>query len=98
MASRLARFRVWAVLFPLLPVACSNKGDAACGQDALSTESTAVGDACAVAVQNWPEEGHDHQLAGTTVHYCTEPPSSGDHYPYWATYKTYTQPVLSGYL
>lgn len=72
-------------------------GDADAGcLPALTTEN--VGGACGVVVQSWTDEGHTHVDVGTDVAYCTNPPSSGSHYPIWAAYKTYDQPVRKEYL
>jgi hypothetical protein len=42
-------------------------------------------------------EGFNHVDACSYVDYHTLPPSSGDHYPFWAAYMTYDQPVPEGY-
>lgn len=57
-----------------------------------------AGGACNVVIQSWPDEGHTHVTEGSDVHYCTEPPSSGNHYPVWANYTTYDRPIAPGYL
>jgi len=64
--------------------------------DGNSTPSAAVGPCSAVTEQH-PIEGHDHVAVCSYVDYQTLPPSSGDHYPYWAAYMTYDQPVPEGY-
>ena len=39
-----------------------------------------------------------HVPEGTAVTYCTNPPSSGPHYPVWAAFQTYTAEVPKSYL
>jgi hypothetical protein len=70
---------------------------AACPPDAALT-ATDAGGPCNAFIQSWPDEGHTHLPEGTSILYCTEPPSSGDHYPVWANYTTYTKPVAAPYL
>ena len=61
--------------------------------------TTATASACGVTVQSWKIEDADD--AGTVFHvgfdtdvaYCTQPPSSGPHYPVWAAFRSYTSPV-----
>ena len=75
----------------------ADAGDAAnCPQSPLTT--TDAGGACNVVVQSFANEGNTHIAEGSPTVYCTEPPSSGNHYPVWANYVTYTKPVADGYL
>lgn len=60
--------------------------------------STSTSTACGATVQFWADEGHDHVPIGTTVLYCTRPPSSGPHYGIWAAFRSYDRPVHSSYL
>ena len=43
-------------------------------------------------------EGRTHVPPCSDVVYCSEPPSSGNHYAVWAEYKTYDAPVPWGFL
>jgi hypothetical protein len=52
---------------------------------------------CAAVVQQQGIEGANHVAECTVIDYGTSPPSSGDHYPVWAAYKTYTSPVPEGF-
>jgi hypothetical protein len=52
---------------------------------------------CAAVVQQHPIEGRVHVNDCSVVDYKTNPPSSGDHYPSWAAYKTYSAPVPEGF-
>lgn len=54
--------------------------------------------ACAAVVENHPSEGNLHLTQCTATTYLTNPPSSGNHYPVWADYKIYDQPVPWGFL
>lgn len=44
-------------------------------------------------VENLPSEGHTHVPVCTPVDYGTNPPSSGNHWPIWAQFRSYDQPV-----
>ncbi|MFO0553144.1 MAG: DUF3105 domain-containing protein [Polyangiaceae bacterium] len=49
---------------------------------------------CTVTItENLPEEGKTHVPVCTHVDYGTNPPSSGNHWPVWAAFKTYVDPV-----
>ncbi len=72
------------------------------GDDAGSTIDTALppvedGPSCAVVVAAHPIEGNLHMPLCSPLAYGTNPPSSGDHYPIWASYRTYTKPFLPGF-
>jgi hypothetical protein len=45
----------------------------------------------------FPIEPTVHVAECSLVNYTTNPPSSGNHYPIWAAFKTYTSPVPRGY-
>ncbi len=52
---------------------------------------------CAAVTQEQTIEGFEHVAVCSAVTYGTRPPSSGNHYPIWAAYKTYTTPVPEGF-
>ncbi|MGH7439919.1 MAG: DUF3105 domain-containing protein, partial [Polyangiaceae bacterium] len=52
---------------------------------------------CGAIVQQQGIEGANHVAVCTTIDYGTNPPSSGDHYPIWASYKTYASPIPEGF-
>jgi hypothetical protein len=54
--------------------------------------------ACLPVVAEHPLEGANHLSPCEATSYQTNPPSSGNHYFVWASYKTYTAPVALGYL
>jgi uncharacterized protein DUF3105 len=80
---------------------------AACGSSAAPTSPNGQGvDArpppgdgptCAAIVQSHPIEGNLHEPVCSPLSYGTNPPSSGNHYAIWASYRTYTQPFLPGF-
>ncbi|MFI5300983.1 MAG: DUF3105 domain-containing protein, partial [Polyangiales bacterium] len=61
----------------------------------LTTDNLAV---CNVVIQSWNDEGHLHYPIGTDIHYCTNPPNSGPHYPIWPAYMTWTTPLPQPFL
>src|SRR5882724_4807922 len=52
---------------------------------------------CASVVEEHPSEGNLHMGLCSPLFYATNPPSSGNHYPIWAAYQTYAQPLLPGF-
>jgi hypothetical protein len=60
-------------------------------------EATSPEGACRAIVQEHPIEGANHVPECSYVSYGTLPPSSGNHYPVWAAFKTYSLPVPEGY-
>lgn len=62
---------------------------------ALSATAKGV---CDNVTELWTDEGALHFEPGTTLTYCTRPPSSGDHYGSWAAFRVYDKPVPYGYL
>ena len=53
---------------------------------------------CDGVSQQHPDEGRTHIPCTSPATYLTEPPSSGNHYPIWANFQTYTTPVPWGNL
>ena len=70
------------------------------GDSDASTADTADGGSnqCHALAESHALEGSSHVAACSPTMYLTNPPSSGDHYPYWADYKIYDQPVPWGFL
>jgi hypothetical protein len=64
--------------------------------EALPLPSAPTGK-CDAVEEEHPIEGFAHVGVCTPVTYATSPPSSGDHYPIWAAYKTYVTPVPEGF-
>jgi hypothetical protein len=54
--------------------------------------------ACEVQIAQHPDEGANHVNCTPVPTYKTKPPSSGNHYPSWADFKTYDKPVPWGHL
>jgi len=48
---------------------------------------------CLVTIDAPPRLSRDHVSIGTSVQYDSNPASSGPHYPIWAAYQEYTEPV-----
>jgi len=72
-------------------------GISADGGAPVSYAASAPIGSCGAVVQEHPIEGRTHVAICSYVDYQTLPPSSGNHYPYWAAYMTYDQPVPEGY-
>jgi hypothetical protein len=60
--------------------------------------SGAGGAGCTAVAAQHPDEGALHVDCLPVPTYGTNPPSSGNHYPTWADYKTYPTPVPWGHL
>ena len=52
---------------------------------------------CDAVEQEQPIEGFTHIPVCSLTHYVSKPPSSGNHYPIWAAYKTYAAPIPEGF-
>jgi hypothetical protein len=78
-------------------VACGQQASEQAGLDATSYPASAPVGPCGAVTQQHAIEGFNHVDVCSYVDYHTLPPSSGDHYPYWAAYLTYDQPVPEGY-
>jgi hypothetical protein len=72
--------------------------DAGGGTDA----SVVDGERCTSIIESHPPEGDvpfpTHIPCTSPATYLSEPPSSGNHYPKWAAYQTYTTPIPWGNL
>ena len=53
---------------------------------------------CDVTIESPPIGGATHLPEGTAITYCSNPPSSGNHYPVWAAFQQYSAPVEWPYL
>ncbi len=76
---------------------CGASDSGGTGGDAGTFEASAPVGPCDAVTQQHPIEGATHVAICSYVDYHTLPPSSGDHYPIWAAYMTYDQPVPEGY-
>lgn len=52
---------------------------------------------CNATVEPHPIEGFTHVAVCSHVTYSTKPPSSGDHYPIWAAYRSYSTTIPEGF-
>ncbi len=62
-----------------------------------SFEASAPTGPCEAVEQEQGIEGYIHVPVCSYVTYGTKPPSSGNHYPIWAAYKTYAAPIPEGF-
>jgi len=75
----------------------------ACGSSSNSGTSSSSDSSTAVTysdpdIQTFPDEGHTHVPVGTVITYQTDPPTSGDHYPYPASGGFYDVEIAAGFL
>jgi hypothetical protein len=70
-------------------------GPAICAQTPAPVKPVA---SCEVTLESPPIASANHVPEGTQIAYCSNPPSSGNHYPVWAAYKEYTTPIEWPYL
>jgi hypothetical protein len=82
-----------AVAAALAMVACADRKDPASPVPGGNGKDT-----CGAVAAPHPDEGALHVSTCSPVSYGTNPPSSGNHYPVWAEYKTYARPVPAGFL
>lgn len=73
-------------------------GDAAAPQCAQAPQPVKPAASCEVTVGAPPISGSNHLPEGTAIGYCSNPPSSGPHYPVWAAFQEYSTPVAWPYL
>ena len=77
--------------------ACGSNGTGSPDASGVSYPPSAPVGTCGAVTQRHAIEGAAHVAACSYVDYHTLPPSSGNHYQYWAKYMTYDQPVPEGY-
>lgn len=53
---------------------------------------------CNAQMQAHRTEGNIHVTLCSNINYISNPPHSGNHYPSWAAYRTYTKPIPWGFL
>ncbi len=74
---------------------------AAAGDDASDAAPTYPPSApegpCAAVVQQFTPGGRVHVPECSYVDYPTKPPNSGNHYPVWSAYRSYSSPIPEGY-
>ena len=67
----------------------------------VDSSSTSQGDDASACVSNklsFPLEPGLHVASCTPIVWSSNPPTSGQHYPVWAAFKTYAAPVPRGFL
>ena len=65
--------------------------------DAGGQLDCAPGQTCCSAVNTFTPVPSPHVAVCSVVEYGTNPPTSGPHYPSWAAFKRYTEPVPRGF-
>jgi len=75
------------------------EGDAGCAaSEPPNVDAAQKGDAsCPAAIDSPPLIPAVHVPVGSAIPWCSNPPSSGWHYPIWAAYQAYDTPVPRGY-
>jgi hypothetical protein len=67
-------------------------------EDAADASDASDANACGAVESVYPIDPSPHVAACSPIAYPTNPPTSGPHYPYWAAFKTYTVPIMWGFL
>jgi hypothetical protein len=75
-----------------LPACGAGGGDPAPAANNTSTTFSDPG------IETFPDEGRTHVPVGTVIHYNTDPPTSGPHYPDPEPGGFYTTPIDPGFL
>ncbi len=78
-------------------LACGAKQTGDGAPPGITYEASAPTGNCAAVTQQHSIEGHTHIPVCSYAPYATKPPSSGNHYPIWAAYKTYAAPIPEGF-
>jgi hypothetical protein len=81
-----------ATLVAVALSACGSSGGS--GGDGPASQPSG---SCNAVSQQHAIEGYMHVPVCSPVTYGTRPPSSGNHYPIWAAYQTYTNAVPEGF-
>ncbi len=66
--------------------------------DLVITDSDGTDGGCPERTIFLPTPSDTHVAVGTPLAYETMPPVGGDHYPMWAAFRSYEQPLDPGYL
>jgi Protein of unknown function (DUF3105) len=81
------------------PTDGGGSGEAAAPKCAPTPPPQKPSASCDVTIESPPESGaNNHVPEGTQLAYCSNPPSSGTHYPVWAAFQEYSAPVPWPYL
>jgi hypothetical protein len=101
---RLGLFITTAAALVALSASCKHSSDTSSVDTTVTCAptppGTKQGDACDAAVELPPlqERASNHAPEGTPLTYCSNPPSSGTHYPVWAQFTEYDHIVPAPYL
>lgn len=89
-----ALLALFALLLTLSAPACSDPVDEHVdGAVDRPRKQTVIAAACAIVVDDYPPVESPHVAIDTPVPYESNPPNHGPHYPIWAAFNEYTQPV-----
>ena len=100
--SRLAVATTVAAIAALLPAACNNGGSDVSGAGGTAVTTTThptapplPGETACTVVETTsiPEPDFNHIDVCTPLTYATNPPSGGNHWPYWAAFKKYPEAI-----
>ncbi len=88
-----------------LTLACSESPGTSQGADAalasdggrFEAGTPAEGGSCNTTVRSFPLSPGTHVPICSAVAYSSNPPTSGSHYPIWASYRSYPAPVARGF-
>jgi hypothetical protein len=99
MASKRLFLSCWLALGILSVSGCKSSQSSGTEQvlPFVEYDASAPMGACGAVEQQQSIEGYDHVDVCSHVTYGTNPPSSGNHYPIWAAYQSYTTPVPEGF-
>jgi hypothetical protein len=87
---RLAAFALAGLLLP----ACGTSNSGAPGDTGVAPNPTPTDP----GIETFPSEGRTHMPVGTVIVYLTDPPTSGNHYPYPQAGGYYEFPIAAGFL
>jgi hypothetical protein len=79
------------------PDAGQQTGSPDAGEQTGTPDAGDSGETCPPVELAVPNEGWPHVTEGSTVSYDHNPPASGVHYPVWAVWKVFSEPVPRGY-
>jgi hypothetical protein len=90
--------RALAITLASLACGCGGTIDAPGTGGSSTVPASSLPHVCDTVAEAHPIEGQTHVPSCSPVSYGTNPPSSGNHYPVWAAFKTYAMPVPRGFL
>ena len=89
------RFLMVLAIVLILPACGGGGGSSSGGGDSGSGSTVQFSDP---RIETFPNEGNTHMPVGTDIHYNTDPPTSGNHYPDPQPGGFYTTPIAPPFL